>query len=150
MSFIRCLIRNKPVAKTPEERVRQSALHTMITKLSFPPSMIVLERELKSLLPKEKETLKLKRRLDIVVFFKGNNGDLCPLLIVECKAERLNQKTLTQILGYNFYLLAPYFAITSATGTYLFMKDKGEARLIGHEIPSYEDLIHQQDTHIHL
>lgn len=138
-SFLQCLIRNKPVAATPEECVRQSVIHHMITKLAFPKSLITLEKELAELIPKDKGKIKLKRRLDIVAFAKSGTG-LSPLLIIECKAKAFDQKALSQVLGYNMFLLAPFFALVSAQKTAFFAKNEQNAILASTDIPSYAEL----------
>lgn len=120
---LKCLIRNRPVAATPEELVRQSAVHQMIFRLSFPKSLIAVEKDLAALLDPLNRVF-LKRRLDVVAFTKdASDGSLKPLLIIECKAAAFDEKALNQLLGYNHFLSAPYFAIVSASKTALFRRE---------------------------
>jgi len=125
--MIYCQIRKKPVAKTPEEGVRQSVIHHMITSLNFPASLIAVEKELGE----------VKRRVDIAAYTKDESGGLSPLLLVECKAGRVTQDAITQVLGYNFFLLAPFFAVAGRDGIVLFDKRGG----IMERVPQYEELI---------
>lgn len=130
---VNCFIRKKSVAATPEEIVRQSVLHKLIVKLSYPQSLIAVEKELSDLAGTGP-----KRRLDIVAFAKKET--LVPLLIIECKAKTLDQKALSQALAYNHYLSAPFFAVMSADKAAFFAKQGMEWVFMGSEIPSYSEL----------
>ncbi|WP_143406414.1 type I restriction enzyme HsdR N-terminal domain-containing protein [Estrella lausannensis] len=122
-SFLHCQIRGKPSPATPEEVVRQSVVYEMIHRLSFPKSLIVLEKDLSNLVSGATPAA-LKRRFDVVAFFKDPlAGSLKPLLIVECKATHLDEKALAQLLGYNHFLKAPYFAAISKARSALFLRN---------------------------
>lgn len=111
-----CQIRKEWVAATPEESVRQQLLHTMIHSLGFPASGIVLEKSLKQMPHLALVPFKLpSRRADIVFFAKGIHPgfDLYPLLLVECKAIKLDDKVFNQAFGYNHFLQAYFIAVAN-------------------------------------
>ena len=92
--YVRCLIRNKDLVCTPEEWVRQHAIHYLIS----------VEGKKKGLIASEYELLYngLKRRADVVVF--DSNGN--PELLIECKATTVSLTTevLNQAAQYNHQL----------------------------------------------
>ena len=96
--FNRCLIRRKLVANTPEERVRQALLRTMVELLGYPRSLISVERGIGA------------RRTDIVCY----TPDMLALLLVECKAEAIDESAIEQALGYNEQIGAPFVCVASA------------------------------------
>ncbi len=105
-------IRQRWVAATPEEIVRQQWLKKMVEYLGFPRSCLAVEKDLKSLLPVGKMPPYLpSRRVDIVCF--ALKPDPLPLLIIECKAVPLTRSALHQVAGYNSYIGAPYFCIVN-------------------------------------
>ena len=95
----------------PEEKVRQKWIQYLVD-LGFPRSLMILESSLKELPHlKHEENLPL-RRVDILAY--GHvNGELKPLVLVECKRETLDQKTLFQVLGYNHYVKARFIVLAS-------------------------------------
>lgn len=92
--YVRCLIRNKDLVCTPEEWVRQHAIHYLISVEGKKKGLIASEYEL--------DYNGLKRRADIVVF--DNTGK--PILLVECKATAvaLTNEVLNQAAQYNHQL----------------------------------------------
>lgn len=92
--YVRCLIRNKDLVCTPEEWVRQHAIHYLISVEGKKKGLIASEYEL--------DYNGLKRRADIVVF--DNTGK--PILLVECKATTvaLTNEVLNQAAQYNHQL----------------------------------------------
>lgn len=103
-----CPIRKKEVVATPEERVRASFIQFLIQK-GFPKELILVETAL-SELPHIKEKILLDRRVDILCY----NTHLKPLLLVECKVH-LDSKHMSQVLGYNHFIQAPFLALVSST-----------------------------------
>jgi type I site-specific restriction endonuclease len=97
------VIRKKFVALTPEEWVRQHAVHFLNKERQIPMGRMNVEVAL--------ETLGLSRRADIVVF--NNLGE--PAAIVECKAPtvKITQETFDQIARYNMTLKARYLVVTN-------------------------------------
>ncbi|NGX49648.1 MAG: hypothetical protein K940chlam5_01247 [Candidatus Anoxychlamydiales bacterium] len=109
-------IRKTYVLALPEEKVRQKLIHNMINELGFPKSLIAVEKDLLSLEHiKQKEFASKKRRADIICFAKDidENYSIYPLLMIECKAFKLNSKTIDQVLGYNHYIKAFFVAIAN-------------------------------------
>ena len=83
----------------------------------------------------EKAIFPLKRRFDIVVFYKSGNT-LLPLLLIECKAKMPSQKAIDQLFGYNTTIQAPFVGLAWDNGVSLFSAD---AAII--ENPSYQMMI---------
>ena len=111
-------IRNKLVAATPEEILRQNLLQFMIKELAFPKSLLCVEKDLAQLPHlKEKKHLLPIRRVDLLCFAKDLHPEfpLYPLLIVECKACRLTEETEKQVVGYNHFV-GSYFVAIAAEG----------------------------------
>ncbi|MCH9632725.1 MAG: hypothetical protein S4CHLAM6_10630 [Chlamydiae bacterium] len=105
-------LRSQWVVATPEEIVRQKWLEVMMGHLSFPKDLLVVEKKL-SLLPHLNQSLELpERRVDILAYSK-EDGQLKPLLLIECKCIPLSAKALLQVKGYNDYVQAPYIAIAN-------------------------------------
>jgi hypothetical protein len=133
--MIRCVIRKKKVAATPEEKVRQGCLFWMIKDLGYPPSQIVVETalsELPHLQPLSKSVP--DRRIDVCVFHQG-----APLLLIECKAGAVEEKALRQVSGYLHWVKAPYFALVGdrCVKTYHF-KDQEVVCLEG--LPTWDSI----------
>jgi hypothetical protein len=140
-----CSIRQEWVAALPEEMVRQSLIHQMTHQWGYPISGFALEKDLKQMPHLCVSALKLpKRRADLVFFAKGihNHYSLYPLLLIECKAVKLTPKSIRQVVGYNFYLKAPFIAIVNQNETRLGWYDFNQEgfTFISH-IPSYSDLL---------
>lgn len=98
-----CIIRKKHLVLTPEEWVRQHAIHYLITEKQVPVGRISSEH-----------TVQINgqaRRCDIVVF----SAEGKPVLIVECKATSiaLSEQTFLQTSNYVQQLRAPYFWMTN-------------------------------------
>jgi len=127
-----------------EEKVRQHLLHKMVHELGFPKELLVVEKAL-SELPHLQGVYPLpKRRADLLCFAKGLHSEhsLYPLLLIECKKEKIDQKALTQLLGYNYYVKASYIALVSATHELCGRVDlaSGKVTFLS-KIPSYKELI---------
>ena len=102
-NYIFDIIRKKYVRLTPEEKTRQHFIHYLINHLSYPKSLISIERSIQG-----KERLD---RPDIVTYDREGK----PFLIVECKACHISitEIVYSQIARYNRYLQAPLLAITN-------------------------------------
>ncbi|MBS0614930.1 MAG: type I restriction enzyme HsdR N-terminal domain-containing protein [Verrucomicrobia bacterium] len=111
-------VRSKWVAATPEEIVRQQWIHKMIHELGYPREYIAVEKEVPQML----------RRIDILVYSRAFQ----PLLLVECKAEKLSSAAFDQVVGYNASFNAPYLALVSADQMFL--------RPTLDHFPTYEEL----------
>lgn len=107
------VIRKKFVVLTPEEWVRQHAVHFLIQEKKISPYLINVEKQL--------EVYGVKKRYDIVVFLK--NGGV--LLIIECKAPHIeiNQEVFDQIARYNLSTQAQYLMVTNGVNHYYCQLD---------------------------
>ena len=97
------IVRNKWVALTPEEFVRQHAIHFFIHDLNFPKGRIGVETEV--------VFHGMKRRADLVLYTR----EAFPLLIAEFKAPtvKIEESVLSQTLRYNSVLKAPWLLISN-------------------------------------
>lgn len=103
-------IRKQKVADEPEERVRQALIHRMVNQLGYPPTLLAVEKKLSQLPHISHTAALLDRRVDLLVYRKNHDGELHPLLLVECKAIPLTDAAMHQVQGYNQYVGAAYFA----------------------------------------
>ena len=145
MTQIYCRIRKEWVSEQPEEMVRQNILKHMIEEREFPPALIAVEKALHQI-----PHLKLadrksipKRRTDIIAFAKGNfQCELYPLVVVECKAVKITEKTLRQAVGYNYSIGASFLVLVNAeqllTGWYDPVKE--DYQFVNY-LPSYPMLL---------
>ena len=116
-SYVFDPVRQKNVALTPEELLRQLVLQFLLQEKQYPPGRIRVEIGI---------TLNgLQKRCDIVVF----DAALRPWLLVECKSPKvkLTQTAFEQAARYNMQLQAPFLAVTNGLATYcsrLFLEEK--------------------------
>lgn len=131
--------RNIFVESNPEEMIRQKILYHLVSTLHFPKEMMVIEKQLSELPHLRKQVGQApKRRLDILCYALLFEK-LVPLLLLECKAGPLHTKMLPQVMGYNSYIQAPFFALVNGEEIILGWKEKEEYCYIDY-IPSYEQL----------
>mgnify|MGYP002621530011 CR=1 FL=1 len=125
------IIRKKFVQLSPEEWVRQHALHYLVKDRGFPPSLIAVEKTVK--------INRMDKRFDILAY----TASASPLLLGECKSPYVNidQKVFDQASRYNIVLNAPYFLITNGLVT-VWAKVNRENMAFEYleSIPRYEDL----------
>lgn len=97
----------------PEERVRRAYIEKLINE-GYPPDLIVVEKKLSELphLSFEERAATPNRRIDILLYAKDAVG-LRPYLLVECKAVTLRSSMRRQLIGYNYYIKAPFIALIS-------------------------------------
>ena len=133
-----CLVRKVPVALTPEEKVRQALLHMMISEKGYPIGALGVEVHLPSL-PHFKGKKTPLRRADIIVFTPSEFA-MRPLLLIECKAVPLNAQVIRQVIGYNYFVQAPYIVIANGdslkTGHY-----KKEGWVFQEGLPTYQEIL---------
>ncbi len=113
------IVRNRFVALTPEEWVRQHVIHYLHEELGYPLELMQVEGAI---------TLNgMTRRCDIVVF----DEEVRPLIIVECKNESvaLTQKVLDQACRYNLVLQVPYLCLTNGVGRVCCRVDFAEKKV---------------------
>ncbi|MBL7952995.1 MAG: type I restriction enzyme HsdR N-terminal domain-containing protein [Flavobacteriales bacterium] len=101
-------VRQRWVALTPEEWVRQHVVNYLIHDLGCPRSLIGVEAAL--------EFNGMARRADIVVY--GNAGR--PVALVECKAPgvAIGQRTFEQAARYNQVFQVRYLMVTNGSKHY--------------------------------
>ena len=126
------IIRNKYVALTPEEWVRQHFINYLVAHRAYPRGLMGVEVMFRM--------NDLSRRVDIMVYNRVGN----PLLAVECKAPsvKIEGSVFDQIVEYNMKFRLNYILVTNGirhygcridweAGKYSFMDN----------IPYYEDII---------
>lgn len=122
------VVRNRFVALTPEEWVRQHVIHQLHYELGYPLELLQVEGAI---------TLNgMTRRCDIVVY----DSEVHPLVIVECKKDTvpLTQKVFDQACRYNLVLHVPYLCVTNGHQQICCKVDFDNKRLLQiPKIPSY-------------
>jgi hypothetical protein len=116
--FIFDIVRKKLIPLTPEEWVRQHAIHYLIDKHHISAQTIAVEREL--------EFNQLKKRFDILVFGAQNT----PKCIVECKAPKvtISRETVIQLATYNRTFQCPWLWITNGIDHFWFAFENGQIK----------------------
>lgn len=125
-------LRQRYVALTPEEYVRQHFVSYLITHKGYPTGRVANEVALKVGM--------MQKRCDTVIY--GHHAQ--PLIIIEYKAPSvaISQKVFDQIWRYNFPLRVP-FIITSNGRQHFCCQidyDKNECKFL-QEIPNYQDVL---------
>lgn len=122
-------IREKYVALTPEEYVRQRFTSYLREDLHYPSSLMANEISI--------ELNGMKKRCDTVIF----NPDGTPLIIVEYKAPEVNvtQNVFDQIVRYNMTLRAKYLIVSNGLNHYCCVLDYSNNSY--HFIPSIPDYL---------
>ncbi len=135
-------IRQKQVFSLPEEVVRQNLIVLMVEKLNFPKSLISVEKEL-TLLPHLQGRKLPLRRADILVFGKNMHPSypLYPLLMIECKRDKLTYQALQQVIGYNYYVQAYFTAIAAKNEIKVVFRDSVSKWQTWDFLPSYNQLL---------
>ena len=127
VTYVYDIIRRKYLVLTPEEKVRQTFLHYLVTELSFSPGLIRTELGTRY--------HELNKRTDILVF--DSSGQ--PFMLVECKAAevKISVQVIEQASRYNLSFRAPYVCVTNGRSTYCFHIDfdRGTTRQL-REIPT--------------
>lgn len=124
-------IRNKLVALTPEEFVRQQFTAWMRNEYHYPASLMANEIGV--------AVNNMKKRCDTIVF----NRDGSPLVIVEYKAPdvKISQDTFDQIARYNMTLKARYLIVSNGMNHYCCVMDyDNNSYHFVHGIPDYRDI----------
>jgi hypothetical protein len=124
-------IRQKYVALTPEEWVRQHFVNWIITEKGYPVSLMANETGIK--------LNSLYRRCDTVVY----NNQLEPLMIIEYKESNvsINQDVFDQIVRYNIVLKVQYLVVSNGVNHYCCRMDyENQTYEFLTDIPNYMDL----------
>jgi hypothetical protein len=124
-------IRKKFIILTPEEWVRQHAVHYLMNEKKYPKSLINVEKVL---------TINgLRKRYDIVVF----NSDGSIHILVECKAPevKISQATFDQIARYNMTMQARFLKVTNGLSHYYCQMDfENEKYEFLKSLPDYKEI----------
>lgn len=126
------ILRNKYVALTPEEWVRQHFIHFLINEKGFPKALLANE----VVLNVGDKTL----RADSVLY----NRELRACMIVEYKAPTvpINQKVFDQVLAYNSQLQVDYLIVSNGLKHYCCQIDyEKKTYNFLPDIPMYPDLV---------
>jgi hypothetical protein len=126
------ILRNKWVALTPEEWVRQHFVNYLINDLGYPKSLMANEVGLKL-----NDTA---RRCDTVIYSR----DARPIAIVEYKAEhiKITQQVFDQIARYNMVIHANVLIVSNGNNHYCcrFDYEQKKYRFLK-EIPVYDEIL---------
>ncbi|MBR1792115.1 MAG: type I restriction enzyme HsdR N-terminal domain-containing protein [Bacteroidales bacterium] len=101
------IVRQRWVALTPEEWVRQNLIHHLHHALGYPLELMQVEGAI---------TLNgLTKRCDIVIYDKATH----PVMIIETKQSEvpINQKVVDQACRYNLVLQVPYLLLSNGRQT---------------------------------
>lgn len=129
-------IRQRWVAATPEEKVRQAWLHEMVHVCRFPRSLVCVEKRLEALPLKEAHPASIpRRRIDVLAFY-NREGEVRPLLLMECKTGSMELGFLAQVRDYNSVIQAPYVAVATEREIIL---ESGMTQFF--HLPSFQELI---------
>ena len=122
------IIRKQYVELTPEEKVRQYCIHTLIEQYDYPKTAFAVEGSL--------IVNSMTRRFDVLIY----DRNLKPFMIIECKRPdvELSQKTIDQIAAYNHVIQAPYLMITNGYSTYILNYENRTYSFCG-QIPRYDN-----------
>ncbi len=126
-------VRQKYVALTPEEWVRQHFINYLTTEKKYPTGLISVEMLV--------EINGMQQRADIVVY--GRNSQ--PAMIVECKAPsvKLTNKAYSQAARYNLALRAQILVVTNGISHFcsrIDLEHKSFTPLS--DIPFYSEIEH--------
>lgn len=103
-----CPFRRKYVRATPEEKVRQAVLRSLVDDYGFPASLIAVEAPIEI-------GNHVDKRCDAIVY----SPNLEPWMLIELKAPSvpITQKTLDQAAIYNTTLHAPLLLLSNSQQT---------------------------------
>jgi type I site-specific restriction endonuclease len=120
-------VRNKEVAATPEEQVRQAIILYLHNSRNIPKGLMSVE---KSILQQGEQ-----KRADLVVYDRKG----APWMVVECKAPTvsISQSTLEQVANYNRKFRAPYVLVTNGIEHFCVHIQEDEMTFLN-EMPNWE------------
>ena len=124
------VLRERFVALTPEEGVRQQFIHYLINEKHYPQNLLANEVSI--------SLNGTSKRCDSVLY----DIHLKPKAIIEYKAPevQITQKVFDQIIRYNIIMQVEYLIISNGKQTYICrIKDKTSIEFIK-EIPDYYNL----------
>ena len=80
-----------------------------------------------------------RRRIDLLCYTPGKNG-LIPLLLVECKAEKIDESASAQALGYNGFVGAPFVCLVNGSRAKTIWMEQGRMASVDF-LPPYAQLL---------
>jgi hypothetical protein len=125
------IVRQKYIALTPEEWVRQHWIHFLIHARSVPQGLMAVETVLR--------VHGFSKRCDILV----HDRKIQPVMVIECKAPqvKLDRDTAWQIALYNMKLRAPYLVISNGLQHFVCQIDYEKSKTVFlNRIPDYAEL----------
>lgn len=142
MTDIYCPVRKSRCKALPEEKVRIGLINHMINTLGFPEYSLLVEKDLKGLPHLAPEVRVPDRRADILCFAKGIHPtiDLFPLLMVECKAVKITDKVIAQVVGYNHYVQAYFVCVANQHNIHVGWRNKEGTYDFMPYLPTFIDL----------
>ena len=105
------------ISDRPEEVVRQKVIHFLVNCLQFPKDLIVVEKQLKDLNSSGRPCPK-NRRIDILCFAMHQKM-MHPLLLIECKKDKIKSSDYEQLEGYNAFIQAKFIALVSTSDQFI-------------------------------
>lgn len=123
-------IRQKMVALTPEEKVRQTVIRYLVDKKGVPLRLMASEHLVR--------VNGMAQRCDIAVF--DRNGE--PLLLVECKSQtiKIDQSVFDQALRYFSALKVKYIVLSNGCQTFCLHVSENGIKMLA-DIPQYSDML---------
>ena len=124
-------LRNRFVALTPEEWVRQSFTHFLVEQKGYPKERLANEITI--------SLGGLSRRCDSVLYSQS----VSPIIIIEYKAPeiKINQKVFEQIYRYNIVLRADYLIVSNGVNHYCCkISYENQSYEFLREIPHYSEI----------
>ena len=123
--------REKLVAQTPEELVRQTLVNWLIEKIKVPDYMIKTEFALSNLSPNE------NGRLDIVVANPKSTDLKEPWLVAECKAGKTNLQSLETQVNKYLRIVKPLYIVLAIGNEWHFLSKNGNVYAATAKIPDF-------------
>lgn len=122
-------LRNKEVADTPEEKVRQWFIATL-AGAGYPMGLMGSEVQLRF--------GKKRLRADIVVYDRSGS----PAAIVECKRPevKINASVASQALLYHASSPVRFIFLTNGESTYIYKRTEDGFKAVG-SLPAYEEML---------
>ncbi len=117
----------------------------MIQQLGYPKELMAVEKEIREL-PHIEGTAIPDRRVDLLCFVKGmGEYALSPLLLVEFKEELLDLKAIDQVVGYNYFVKAPFIAVANLREVLLGTMDRQTQQYVFQRaLPPFADLLKKE------
>lgn len=124
-------LRQKNVALTPEERVRQSLISYLRDVKSYPSALMMSEVSLKY--------GQKPFRADLVVYDREGH----PMMIAECKRPDvvIDERVVRQALVYSAVISVRYIVLSNGAATYVYGRGVDGRFAALNDLPAYETAI---------